>query len=149
MTLTAPTVAADSLPECDGYRVSVIAQAGALLAMALSGVRFGNGRRNRVEFITQLAGIFGRDAKRRLKLGDTTVKRTLVASSTTEHYCAGSTSTALKQVAGIFESSLEDPKYMARRCGTPPRAGDPPTSTAPTPPAPAPAPAPNRTGAWG
>ncbi|TFB93893.1 HNH endonuclease [Cryobacterium luteum] len=35
-----------------------------------------NGCRNRVEFITQLAGISGREAKRRLKLGETTVERT-------------------------------------------------------------------------
>ncbi|TFB73656.1 DUF222 domain-containing protein, partial [Cryobacterium glaciale] len=35
-----------------------------------------NGCRNRVEFISQLAGISGREAKRRLKLGETTVERT-------------------------------------------------------------------------
>ena len=35
-----------------------------------------NGCRNRVEFITQLAGISGREAKRRLKLGETAVERT-------------------------------------------------------------------------
>ncbi|WP_158250888.1 HNH endonuclease signature motif containing protein [Cryobacterium sp. Y82] len=35
-----------------------------------------NGCRNRVEFITQLAGISGREAKRRLKLGETVVERT-------------------------------------------------------------------------
>ncbi|TFD89864.1 DUF222 domain-containing protein [Cryobacterium serini] len=35
-----------------------------------------NGCRNRVEFITQLAGISGREAKRRLKLGETAVDRT-------------------------------------------------------------------------
>ncbi|TFD48034.1 HNH endonuclease [Cryobacterium sp. Hh11] len=124
MTLTAPPAAAGSMPECEGSRVAVIAQAGALLASVLDGVRFGqlhdseavaelaaleglgrkvdgarvrattdigaraetdlgngslaykNGCRNRVEFITQLAGISGREAKRRLKLGETTVERT-------------------------------------------------------------------------
>ncbi|MDJ0376015.1 HNH endonuclease signature motif containing protein [Cryobacterium sp. PH31-L1] len=35
-----------------------------------------NGCRNRVEFITQLAGISSREAKRRLKLGETAVERT-------------------------------------------------------------------------
>ncbi|TFB80903.1 DUF222 domain-containing protein, partial [Cryobacterium flavum] len=35
-----------------------------------------NGCRNRVEFITQLACISGREAKRRLKLGETAVERT-------------------------------------------------------------------------
>ena len=122
MTLTAPPAAAGSVPE--GSRVSVIAQAGALLASVIDGVRFGhlddaeavavlaaleglgrkvdgarlrattdigvraetdlgtgslayqNGCRNRVEFITQLAGISGREAKRRLKLGETAVERT-------------------------------------------------------------------------
>ncbi|WP_166791211.1 HNH endonuclease signature motif containing protein [Cryobacterium sp. Hh7] len=124
MTLTAPPAAAGSIPEPEGSRVAVIAQAGAILAGALDGVRFGqlddseavavlaalerlgrkvdgarlrattdigaraetdlgngslaykNGCRNRVEFITQLAGISGREAKRRLKLGETTVERT-------------------------------------------------------------------------
>ncbi|WP_104199136.1 HNH endonuclease signature motif containing protein [Cryobacterium sp. Y29] len=37
---------------------------------------FQNGCRNRVEFITQLAGISSREAKRRLKLGETVVDRT-------------------------------------------------------------------------
>ncbi|TFD60988.1 HNH endonuclease [Cryobacterium suzukii] len=35
-----------------------------------------NGCRTRIEFITQLAGISGREAKRRLKLGETVVERT-------------------------------------------------------------------------
>ncbi|WP_166805947.1 DUF222 domain-containing protein [Cryobacterium sp. TMT1-3] len=37
---------------------------------------FCNGCRTRVEFIAQLAGISGREAKRRLKLGESTVERT-------------------------------------------------------------------------
>ncbi|TFD91207.1 HNH endonuclease signature motif containing protein [Cryobacterium serini] len=124
MTLTAPPAAAGSVPEPEGSRVLAIAQAGAILALAFDGVRFGqlddseavavmaaleglgrkvdgvrlrattdigvraetdlgtgslaykNGCRNWVEFITQLAGISGREAKRRLKLGETTVERT-------------------------------------------------------------------------
>ncbi|TFD85952.1 HNH endonuclease signature motif containing protein [Cryobacterium serini] len=124
MTLTAPPAATGSVPEPEGSRVLVIAQAGALLGSVLDGTRFGhlndaeavavlaaleelgrkvdgarlrattdigvraetdlgngslaykNGCRNRVEFITQLAGISGREAKRRLKLGETTVERT-------------------------------------------------------------------------
>ena len=124
MTLTAPPAAAGSIPEPEGSRVAVIAQAGAILAGALDGVRFGqlddseavavlaaleglgrkvdgarlrsttdigaraetdlgtgslayrSGCRNRVEFITQLAGISGREAKRRLKLGEGAVERT-------------------------------------------------------------------------
>ncbi|WP_166806405.1 HNH endonuclease signature motif containing protein [Cryobacterium serini] len=124
MTLTAPPAASDSLPEPDSFRVAAIAQAGAILAAALDGVRFGqlddteavavlaaleglgrkvdgarlrattdigaraetdlgsgslaykNGCRNRVDFITQLAGISAREAKRRLKLGETAVERT-------------------------------------------------------------------------
>ena len=124
MTLTAPPAAAGSVPEFEGSRVSVIVQAGALLASVVDGVRFGhlddaeatavfaaleslgrkvdgarlrattdigvraetdlgggslayrNGCRNRVEFITHLAGISGREAKRRLKLGETAVERT-------------------------------------------------------------------------
>ena len=124
MTLTVPPAAAGSMPEFEGSRVAVIAQAGALLASVVDGVRFShlddgeavavmaaleglgrkvdaarlrsttdigvraetdlgngslaykNGCRNRVEFITQLAGISGREAKRRLKLGETAVERT-------------------------------------------------------------------------
>ena len=41
MTLTAPPAAADSLPEPDSSRVAAIAQAGALLASVVDGVRFG------------------------------------------------------------------------------------------------------------
>ena len=40
MTLTAPP-ASDSLPESDSSRVAAIARAGAILAAALDGVRFG------------------------------------------------------------------------------------------------------------
>ncbi|TFB68437.1 HNH endonuclease signature motif containing protein [Cryobacterium sp. Hz9] len=124
MTLTAPPTAAGSLPEPEASRVAAIAQAGAILAAALDGVRFGhlddteaiavmaalealgrkvdgarlrattdigaraetdlgtgslaykNGCRNRVDFISQLAGISTREAKRRLKLGETAVERT-------------------------------------------------------------------------
>ncbi|WP_104133722.1 HNH endonuclease signature motif containing protein, partial [Cryobacterium sp. Y62] len=123
MTLTAPPAAAGSIPE-PASRVAAIAQAGAILAGALDGVRFGqlddseavavlaaleglgrkvdgarlrstadmgaraetdlgngslayrNGCRSKVDFITQLAGISGREAKRRLKLGETAVERT-------------------------------------------------------------------------
>ncbi|TFD59856.1 hypothetical protein E3T39_09215 [Cryobacterium suzukii] len=124
MTLTAPPAAAGSMPEPEGSRVAAVAQAGAILASAFDGVRFGhlddseavavlaaleelgrrvdgarlrattdigvraetdlgsgslayrNGCRTRIEFITQLAGISGREAKRRLKLGETAVERT-------------------------------------------------------------------------
>ncbi|TFB67636.1 HNH endonuclease [Cryobacterium sp. Hz9] len=124
MTLTAPPAAADSVPEPEVSRVAAIAQAGAILAGALDGVRFGhlddteaiavlvalealgrkvdgarlrattdlgaraetdlgtgslayrNGCRNRVDFISHLAGISAREAKRRLKLGETAVERT-------------------------------------------------------------------------
>ncbi|TFC73614.1 HNH endonuclease [Cryobacterium sp. TMS1-20-1] len=124
MTLTAPPAAAGALPESEGSRIAAIAQAAAILAAALDGVRFGhlddseavavlaaleglgrkvdgarlrstadigaraetdlgngslayrNGCRTKVDFITQLAGISGREAKRRLKLGETAVERT-------------------------------------------------------------------------
>ncbi|MDJ0347974.1 DUF222 domain-containing protein [Cryobacterium sp. PH29-G1] len=124
MTLTVPPAAAGSLPDPGFTRVEVIAQAGALLASVLDGVRFGhlddteaiavmaalehlgrkvdgarlrattdigaraetdlgsgslayrNGCRTRVEFITHLAGISSREARRRLKLGETAVERT-------------------------------------------------------------------------
>ena len=123
MTLTALPAASGSIPE-PASRVAAIAQAGAILAAALDGVRFGhlddseavavmtaleglgrkvdgarlrattdigaraevnlgtgslasrNGCRNRVDFITQLASISGREAKRRLKLGEGAVERT-------------------------------------------------------------------------
>ncbi|MEC5154000.1 hypothetical protein RCH23_001373, partial [Cryobacterium sp. CAN_C3] len=124
MTLTAPPAATGSTPDPVFSRVAAIAQAGAILASALDGVRFGhlddseaiavmsaleglgrrvdgarlrattdigaradtdlgagslayrNGCRTRIDFITQLAGISGREAKRRLKLGQSTVERT-------------------------------------------------------------------------
>ncbi|TFD69923.1 HNH endonuclease signature motif containing protein [Cryobacterium gelidum] len=124
MTLTAPPAAAGSVPDPEVSRVAAIAQAGAILAEALDGVRFGhlddteaiavmaalealgrkvdgarlrattdigaraetdlgtgslayrNGCRNRVDFISHLAGISAREAKRRLKLGETAVERT-------------------------------------------------------------------------
>ncbi|WP_146812679.1 hypothetical protein, partial [Cryobacterium levicorallinum] len=41
MTLTAPPAAAGSMPEYEGSRVAVTAQAGALLTSVLDGVRFG------------------------------------------------------------------------------------------------------------
>ncbi|TFD88345.1 hypothetical protein [Cryobacterium serini] len=41
MTLTAPPAASDSLPEPDNFRVAAIAPAGAILAAAVDGVRFG------------------------------------------------------------------------------------------------------------
>ncbi|WP_146071149.1 hypothetical protein, partial [Cryobacterium sp. Y57] len=110
MTLTAPPAATGSAPEPEGSRVAAVAKAGAILAVAFDGVRFGllddaeavavlvaleelgrkvdgvtlrattdigvraetdlgngslayqNGCRNRVEFITQLAGISSREA---------------------------------------------------------------------------------------
>ncbi|TFD53544.1 hypothetical protein E3T46_03355 [Cryobacterium sp. Hh11] len=124
MTLTAPPAAAGALPEFEGSRIAAIAQAAAILAAVLDGVRFGhlddseavavlaaleglgrkvdgarlrstadigaraetdlgngslayrNGCRTKVDLITQLAGISGREAKRRLKLGETAVERT-------------------------------------------------------------------------
>ncbi|WP_161499020.1 hypothetical protein [Cryobacterium aureum] len=42
MTLTAPPAAAGSMPEPEDSRVAVIAQAGALLASVVDGVRFGH-----------------------------------------------------------------------------------------------------------
>ena len=41
MTLTAPPAATGSVPEPKGSRVLAIAQAGAILALAFDGVRFG------------------------------------------------------------------------------------------------------------
>ena len=124
MTLTAPPTESESGSDPEVSRVTAIAQAGAWLASAVDGVRFGqldeseaiavmtaleglgrkidgarlrattdigaraetdlgtgslayrNGCRSRVDFICQLAGISAREAKRRLKLGETAVERT-------------------------------------------------------------------------
>jgi hypothetical protein len=56
MTLTAPP-AADSVPEPDSSRVAAIAQAGAILAAALEGVRFG--QLDDSEAIAMLAALEG------------------------------------------------------------------------------------------
>ncbi|TFD89028.1 DUF222 domain-containing protein [Cryobacterium serini] len=62
----------------DGARLRATTDIGvrAETDLGTGSLAYKNGCRNRVEFITQLAGISGREAKRRLKLGETTVERT-------------------------------------------------------------------------
>ncbi|WP_158250890.1 hypothetical protein [Cryobacterium sp. Y82] len=62
----------------DGARLRATTDIGARAETDLGSgsLAYKNGCRNRVDFITQLAGISAREAKRRLKLGETAVERT-------------------------------------------------------------------------
>ncbi|TFD60640.1 HNH endonuclease [Cryobacterium sp. Hh7] len=62
----------------DGVRLRATNDIGvrAEIDLGSGSLAYRNGCRNRVEFITQLACISGREAKRRLKLGETAVERT-------------------------------------------------------------------------